>query len=375
MSIIKYIYTIVVLFILLQSPFVRAEGQDMSPPAAPSPQQESQPLQERPSETVVQSAPSPIVDNIGSSPSNTILNTETESKEADTRDRLPYLDILHHDISQRLLATAVWLDSFFEDERVEKETNQSYIRVRYDVFQEESAEITVRPTIGVRLALPELEKKAHLIITADEPDSTANTPAPAGITGERIGKTDDRNVTTAVHYIFRDTEEQNFIMRTGAQFSDGSPVLFIAPRYRYFVPFTTWGFRFTQEAVWKTDTKWQVDTLFDLERQLPRGVFFRSSLGGTWLDGTNGYFYSLSFSLRQPFGPQHALDYSWVNSYQTRPVYELTEILLSVRYRQKIWRDWLFYEVAPQLRFSRTEHFKGIPGVLFRFEMFFGKKV
>ena len=234
--------------------------------------------------------------------------------------------------------------------------------------------ITYRPTVSVRLALPQLEKKFHLVVSAEQPEPVSNTPVPAGTTKDRIGLTDERNVTTAVHYILSATEERNFVVRSGAQFSHGSPVLFVAPRYRYFVPLAEWGFRFTQEAVWKTDTKWQVDTLFDLERQLPRGFFFRSSLGGTWLDGTNGYFYSLSFSLRQPLDPKHALDYGWVNSYQTRPVYELSEILFLIRYRQNVWRDWFFFEVAPQIRFPRSENFDSTPGILFRFEMYFGQK-
>jgi len=286
-----------------------------------------------------------------------------------------FFDALHGEISHRLLTTAVWLDSFFEDARVEKEINRSYIRVRYDIFHEERAGATYRPTVSMRLALPQLEKKAHIAISAEQPEPASSTPVPAGTTGDRIGKTDERNVTTAVHYVLRATEEQNFIVRSGARFSHGSPVLFVAPRYRYFFPLTSWDFRFTQEAVWKTDTKWQVDTLFDLERQLPRGFFFRSSLGGTWLDGTNGYFYSLSFSLRQPLDSKHALDYGWINSYQTRPVYELSEILLSIRYRQNVWRDWFFFEVAPQLRFPRSGNFDGTPGILFRFEMYFGRKV
>ena len=321
----------------------------------------------QPSGAVNQSTPVPLVENIRSSPSDTCSSPETTVPEQG------FVDILHGEICEGILTTAVWLDSFFEDERVERETNRSYIRVRYDYFQEEKADATYRPTVKVRLALPELEKKAHLVISAEDPETVDDTPAPAGITGNEIGKTEDRNVTSAVHYILRATEEQNFIVRSGAQFSHGSPVLFIGPRYRYFVPFTTWAFRFTQEAIWKTDTKWQVDTLFDLERQLPRELFFRSSLGGSWIDGTNGYFHTLSFSLRHPFGPKRALDYSWNNSYQTRPVHELTEILFSVRYRQRIWRDWLFYEVAPQIRFPRTGNFKGIPGVLFRFEIFFGR--
>ena len=370
MPIIKHIPAIVILIALHQSPFAWAEGEDTSPPSSPPQQNGVQLLREQPSEEATPYSSAPLFEKILSSPTDTLSIPEEDGKE------LGLVDMLHHEISQRLITTAVWLDSFFEDERVVKEENHSYIRARYDVFQEERARATYRgPTFNVRLALPQLEHKAHLVISAESPEPATTTPAPAGTSSSnRISPTDERNVTTALNYILRATEEQSSIVRTGAQFSHGSPVLFIAPRYRHFIPLTTWDFRFTQEAVWKTDTKWQVDTLFDLERQLPHGFFFRTSAGGTWIDGTNGYFYSLNFSLRQMIDPKHALDYAWINSYQTRPVYELAEILVSIRYRQNLWRDWFFFEVAPQLRFPRSGNFDGIPGILFRFEMYFGQK-
>jgi hypothetical protein len=152
------------------------------------------------------------------------------------------------------------------------------------------------------------------------------------------------------------------------------PVLFLAPRYRYFVPINPWDFRFTQEVIWKTDTTWQTNTIFDLERKLPHDLFFRTSAGGTWINTSKGYFYSLSFSLRHPLDSKRALEYVWNNSFQTRPVGELVEVFFSVRYRQNFLREWLFFEVAPQYRFPRDSQFKGTPGILFRFEMFFGRQ-
>jgi hypothetical protein len=211
-------------------------------------------------------------------------------------------------------------------------------------------------------------------VSAEPAETPATTPVPPSSTTERIGTTEDRNVTTAVQYVLRATTEQNFTVRSGAQFTHGTPVLFIAPRYRFFSPINTWDFRFTQEAIWKTDTRWQVNTVFDLERQLPHDLFFRTSAGGSWIETSRGYFYGLSFSLRQPFDSKHAIDYEWNNSFQTRPVGELVEVLFRVRFRQNIWREWLFFEVAPQCRFPRDRDFIATPGILFRFEMFFGRK-
>ena len=282
---------------------------------------------------------------------------------------------LHGEISERLLTTADWLDSFFSDDRYLKEENRSYIRVRYDFFKEEGSRPVFRPAFDIRLALPQLEKKAHVVVSAEPAETLTTTPGPPAATTERVGTTEDRNVTTAVHYTLRATAEQNFLVRSGAQFTHGSPALFIAPRYRYFRPLNTWDFRFTQEAIWNTLTRWQINSVFDFERQLPHELFFRTSVGGSWIETSRGYFYGFNFSLRQPLDAKRALEYEWGNLFQTRPVGELLDVIFRVRYRQSFWREWFFFEIAPQCRFPRDRDYKRTPGILFRLEMFFGRKV
>jgi hypothetical protein len=315
-------------------------------------------------------APGPEVrtSSTGSAPADAASTPEDQAAEPG------FVDMLHGGISQGLLTTADWLDSFFADERSVKEENRSYIRASYDVFHEDRSPAVYKPSFDVRLVLPQLQKKTHLVFSAEPAEAVSGSPAPVSTAGTRVAPTEERNVTTAFQYFFRETVQESFTIRTGARFHSGSPVLFIAPRYRSLIPLQIWNFRFSQEAVYRTDTKWQADTTFDLERKLPHDLFFRTSLAGVWFENTKGYFYSLSGTLRQPLDATHAFQYEWVNSYQTRPVNELAEIALRVRYRQSFWRKWLFFELAPQVRFPRDRNFDATPGVLFRFEMFFGKK-
>lgn len=140
------------------------------------------------------------------------------------------------------------------------------------------------------------------------------------------------------------------------------------------MPLETWGVRFTQEAVYRTDTQWQAESIVDFERPLPHNLFFRTGVDGLWMANTDGYFYTLGCSLRHAISSTHALEYAWSNSFQTRPSYILTEVAFRVTYRHDIWRKWLFFEVTPQVRYPADRNFVATPGILFRFEMFFGSK-
>jgi hypothetical protein len=295
------------------------------------------------------------------------------AKPEEEKPEQGFVDTLHGELSQKLFSSADWLDSFFADENYVKEVNRSYVRFRYDIFKEEMSKATFKPAVDMRLALPELERRTHITFSAEPNEPLTGPNVPVRTQAERFGTTEQANFTTALQYFIKTTAKENFIVMSGVQFSKFTPVLFIAPRYRILVPFPVWQFRFTQELLWRTDTAWQTDTRFEFERQLPKDFFFRTTLDGVWASRVIGYTYGIAFLLRQPFGPTHAVDYEWINTYQTRPVNELTEIDFRIRYRHSFWREWLFFEVAPQVRFPRDSNFDRIPGILFRLEMFFGR--
>ena len=282
-------------------------------------------------------------------------------------------DSLYGGVSHGFLSSANWLDSFFGDERYVAEVNQSQLKVRFDAFREGSTGVDYRrPNFDLRLVLPQLRKKTRLVISGDPNVDVDATTGQPGSPGATIAHSQERNLTTQLQVVPVETKRSNFSIRAGVKLHNGKLSILAGPRYRYLIPLDPWDLRFTQEFVWSTDMRWQSRTRFDLERSLPSDLFFRTTLEGVWSENVIGYPYSLSLVLRQPLDNNRALQYEWVNSFQTYPTNELIEELLVFRYRQRFIRDWLFLEIAPQYRFPRDMSFHGTPGILFRLEMVFG---
>jgi len=325
-------------------------------PDAPQPQKDG-----------IQTAPS-----LSGQPSTAPTATAPASPAAANPDE-GLVDVVHEKISHGFLSSAMWLDSFFGDERHEAEVNRSQLKVRFDVLRDGSSGMDyVRPNFDLRLVLPQLRHKTRLVISGDPSvDIDATATAPGSATAQPA-KGPDKSVTTALQVVPLETKRSNLSIRAGLKFHSGKLEFLIGPRYRYLVHFGTWDARFTQEELWTTDIGFQSRTRFDLERPLPYDLFFRTSLEGIWTEKVNGYPYALSFLVRQPLDGNRALQYEWVNSFQTRPTDLLTEELLIFRYRQRFWRDWLFLEIAPQARFPRSGNFEYTPGILFRLDMVFG---
>lgn len=390
MAVRKYIVSVVMVFVLNQSAVFffsilsagKASSDDRAimsiawaedeplPQPDPIQNQESQQFPDSVGAPAGQQVPATSIDE------NNPTVQDSSSNPQEIAPKVGYVDLVQAGISRRVLATAQWLDSFFADKRTTREINQSYLQLRYDIFVEDGTEQTIQmPSLNFQLRLPELERlgrKVNLVFESEPAAAPDGAPSPISNTGAQVRPAETRSTSAALHFLVGKTAEQSFIIRTGSQFNMEQSALFIAPRYRLLIPLKTWDFRFTQDVIYRTDTQWQTETLFDLERKLPHDLFFRSFIDGIWQRSTDDYFYTLGFSLLQPIDPTNAVLYGWSNSFTTKPSLELSQVNLSIQYRHSIWRKWLFFEVIPQCRFPRSRDFSFTPGILFRFEMYFG---
>jgi hypothetical protein len=286
-----------------------------------------------------------------------------------------FFDVLHEDISGGILATANWLDSFFGDKRFDTEVNKSYVRVGYNAFMEQGSPAQIKPDFAVRIALPQLRQRTHLLIwgSPKEEDENQFSASQTHSTKDQLATTDQRNITAALQIAPHETVDSSFFLGGGAKFSTTGVAWTGGPRYRFTVPFESgWTLRFVEDLAWRTDGPWQSRGTVDLERPLPHNLFFRTSAERIDTERVDGYVYSLGFNVRQPLGSRRALEYEWVNIFQSSPVDELIEVDFRISYRKRIWRDWLYYTVMPQYRFPRNRNFEATPGILFRLEMTLG---
>jgi hypothetical protein len=240
------------------------------------------------------------------------------------------------------------------------------------VFLEQESPWLHRADLQVRVVLPQLKERTHLEISGTPKETTSLNVTQAPAATDQFENPGDQNVTTAVSQQIKKTNRVNFIMRAGLQWHKGGPVVILGPRFRILFPLDHWNLRFIEEIILRNDNGWTAKHTFDLERPLPYSLFFRATNDWIQADHMGGFIYDFVFNLAHPLSAKKALEFEWVNIFQTQPVNELTEIDLRIRYRQRIWRDWLYLEVTPQYRFPRDRSFEATPGILFRLEAMFG---
>lgn len=283
------------------------------------------------------------------------------------------IDTAQQAVSNSVNEVARWFDAFFYDERYAAEDAYSRIRVSPVLFLEEGKSADTKLKLSARIKLPRFEKKLHLFIAGesdDENDGLASTSA------VRPSNNQDNATTVGLQYFVRAKNRLNISFDAGVKRGDNRVVEFFAgPRLRRTWQLDSWQSRFIQRVRWYDQRGWESRTQIDFERVVGRTMLFRVTAQGLYREDKyhdDGYTYDIGPSLIQRLRGSAAIEYQWINNFKTRPKHRLDATVLVVRYRQRIWRPWLFYEVSPQLAFYHDDDFRPTPGIELRLEINFG---
>ncbi len=284
------------------------------------------------------------------------------------------VDRTHKMLSNSILATAQWVDSFFYDERFFQEQNKTRVKLRVSSFWELEEGVNLNINANVHLVLPGFEDRLAIVLSGDDEEGiglqTSDSLDVASLKG-----TDKENTNLALRYIIKTVERRNISAAWNFRWRDSRIVSVPEIRWREIFPLNLWELRFVQKIRWYSDVGWEANTSFDFDRLINQDNLFRTTISGVWSEedeAEKGYSYNLDFSYFKPLSPDYAITFELRNNFQVKPTNRIQETILRFRYRQKLWRKWLFLEMAPQLAFPRDRDFNPTPGILFFVEAIVG---
>jgi hypothetical protein len=293
-------------------------------------------------------------------------STASEESASDySLQKMTAMDKTQYMVSENIDGFAQWIDSFFDDGRIIEEDASTRLRVSQGVFFEKGEQARLKARINVKFDVPRFKNRLKLFVS-DEDVNEEKTVTAANKTFNEI----DEDVQIGLQYFAKSSDKRNISLSTGIKLE--SLEVFAGPRYRRTFRLDGWQLRFTQRIRWYTSMGWESTTRFDLEKLLSDKILFRNIIKGRWREEDEGYRYEISPTLVQALEGDKGLEYQWGNFFRTRPVHRFEESVLRVRYRQRFWRKWLFYEVAPQVAFRNDDDFEATPGINLLLEVVFG---
>ena len=295
---------------------------------------------------------------------------ELEEQEDQEEEENHIIDYIHRALSGGVSNTAGSVDAFFDDERHAAEDNRTRLKLRFDVFFEKGESVDLKPRANLSLAIPRTNKRLKLLVSGNPQDENEDEEG-----GAAPAVDEDEDLEVALAYTPVQTISTNLSWRTGLKFSSIIPDWWFGPRWRGYAKGEIWGTRFTQFFRWRTDDGFESISTIDFERDVAENFFYRTTLKGKWNQDKEDYRYDITPQLFQRLDPKRVLKYEYITKFKSTNDHQFDDFIFRVTYRQRIWRKWLFFEISPQASFPESEDWDFTPGILFRIETFFGKKI
>jgi len=293
------------------------------------------------------------------------LSTEQADTEISSAEEESLLDRHKRQIDTQVQRAAYWVDSFFLDPNFEAEVVTTQFRVRPELHYRTEQGMKARVKLSLKLNLPNFSRKTSLIIGNDPDDGTfEDDPDKRG-----------EDSIVGLQFFGKERKRLHTSISVGAKFNDFA--LFAGPRVSYGKALGEKSlYRLTQTVRWQTNGYWQIYSRLDLNHVINDRYLFRQFFDGRWRgerSDDEGYRTRISSFLTQRLGATSGLLYEFSTIFHTRPETHVNRYTLAMRYRKKTRRDWLYYEIAPEVSFEDEFDYKANPGIRLRVEFFYGE--
>jgi hypothetical protein len=262
-----------------------------------------------------------------------------------------------HDLLERgILRQVIRLDDFFGKANSKQELNTSYnLRWRNSLRLEQGGSLNFGSTLRVNINLSKINERLQLAISGeDKPDTFApSLPEDPGNPGFDRTFQNTRIVNTELRYqLIRSPVTDLFL---GAGFDLAlPPQAFARARYQRFQRTGEYSLiRFAETIFAKTPYGVGETTELSFERSLDPKSVLRLANSATVSQEINALEWGTELSLLHELTPRSAITLTGGVYGNTSFRNWITNYRLLARYRSNFLRNWLFYELEPQVSWPR----------------------
>jgi hypothetical protein len=257
-----------------------------------------------------------------------------------------------------------FMGAFFDDEIIEDESSGSNGRVFLTSRREKGQSLNIQSGINLKVVLPRTRDRFKLLLETDEnEDGDAESSV--------IDTTKNVTYSTAVRVEIQDGEKWKTSLDNGVRWS-GKPVYFSRIRTRRTDYFEEWRTRYLQSIYWRTDVEWGAIVDMNALTPIDFSRHFRMGFSADYNLNDDMAELRSSIAVFDEINYQSALLYQLAVFGDTKVLTRVNEAVLSISYRRKIYKSFLFAEVVPEIGFPRDLDYDATPALTFTLEMIFG---
>ncbi len=257
-----------------------------------------------------------------------------------------------------------FMGAFFDDELVNDESSGSNGRVFFTTRRVQGEGVDYQVGINLKLVLPRSRDRFKLLVETDENEDSDKE-------SDLIGTTDNVTYSTAIRVELKDGKRWKSSLDNGIRWA-GEPVYFTRIRTRRTDYLEEWRLRLLHSVSWRTDVEWGSNVSASLLRPIDLRRHFRTGFSADYLLSDDFANLKSSAAVFDELSHRSAMLYQVAVFGDTDRIAKVSNTVLTVSYRRKIYKHFVFAEIVPEVAWPREQGYEATPALNLQFEMIFG---
>jgi len=262
------------------------------------------------------------------------------------------------------------MDAYFAGENYQMDENDTYLRVRVAEKWIETGRFEPELDYKFRLDLPGTKKRYRLVLlyTEDNEQGLEERNRPS----ETAVPSNDQSLFAGLLRTLSDESGQWETKLSGGIKVKLPPDPFLRASGKRLVPIgKEWELVLHSTAEWFNSSGFHADADVVLERLLTQNYLFRMTTLVDWRDENDTLEFGQTFKIFNDLSERDAIVYQLGVFGTSFSHPSIDTYYISADYRRRLYKDWLYMNVIPELAFPREESFSGVASITLSFEVYF----
>jgi hypothetical protein len=283
------------------------------------------------------------------------------------------LDRQHARISGTLEAMLQRADALLSGERLYDLPTGSYVRIggRAILYRPEDREHDMSGILSAKIRLPRTQDRLQVVLQQDI-ENVLLSRSQQEAQAEVGGPPQDDSQYLGLRGVLVEKLKLQMHADLGVKLRM-PPDPYARFRVQRLWPLRSWNLLLSETLLWRHSEQASAASELGLLRPLGTRSVLSAISNATWRERTSGFDWS------QTVGLTHAIDQRSLAALEagvlgnTEPTSGVTAYYVSLRYRRRLYSDWLVLELRPQLTYPRDDDFQPVPSLTLTLEAYFGQ--
>jgi hypothetical protein len=314
--------------------------------------------------------------NVAYAQSDEVSAPPAAAPEVQTQEREPIVEVLtsidrsRDFISDKIITYSKNLDRFFGDERYFQEHNKSVVQLDLSETLGQAGIQNFGFAGKVKIDLPAVSKRLKFVLESNPEQKSANEVSKDQLVIP-VKEIVPANFAASLRFEHQQEDVWSFSSDAGVKIQ--APLdPFTRARGSYTISIGQWRLKFAETIFWFNTLGLGATSQLDLERILNPYLLFRAT------STTTCYKDPRLCDIRQDLSVFHTLSERAAWIYQAsvvatnQPKLQETTYVALARFRYRLHKNWVYFELTPQMSFPREDDFRRNAQLLMRLELLLG---